>query len=631
MPDSPSEPRAPLDGYDLDGYDLAVIGAGPAGTAGAVAAAGLGLSVALLDAADRPGGQYFRGTASSTPQGGAAFAALRARMATSRVDHLAAHHVWSVTRDGEDAWSVHALTGPDGDGGEPVRVRARAVLLAAGAQERQLPFPGWTLPGVVGAGGAQAMLKSGLVLPGKRVVVAGSGPLLLAVASSLAAAGARVPAVVEASGYLGYARHPRALAVNPHKALEAAYHGGALLRRRVPVRTRSAVTRVHGTDRVEAVTVTRLDRDWRPVPGTGRRIACDALAVGHGLEPRIELATGLGCATRRTPDGTDALVVNGFQETTVPGLWAAGETAGVGGWQLAWSEGELAAVAAAVRLSGRVGPAVSERLRALRRRRDRLRSFADAMAAAHAPGKGWTDWLTDDTDVCRCEEVTAGRVREAVADLGARDARTVKLLTRAGMGWCQGRVCGTAVSCLAAGGTAPGSVPPTPARRPFAVPVPLGALAALDEGEGGESTGVAGLGRCGAAGPGGQGPYVLGEFADRTLDGVGTRGGQGAAATGLRDSRAPYGQSAPEAQRPSSPPPFGIRDASGPGAVGVHEPRDPVVPVQRRGTRGPGTPGGQRPPAPDGREPAQPARPAEPGRSEPSRPGGPEAPAPPVD
>ncbi|MGI5341112.1 FAD-dependent oxidoreductase [Streptomyces sp. CA-181903] len=492
MPDSPSEPRAPR-----EGYDLAVIGAGPAGTAGAVAASRLGLSVALLDAAERPGGQYFRSPAPELAEprrrrpgalpGRSAFAALCARPAASRVDHLAAHHVWAVTREDGGAWSVHAVTGPDGDGGEPVRVRARAVLLATGSQERQLPFPGWTLPGVVGAGGAQAMLKSGLVLPGRRIVVAGSGPLLLAVASSLAAAGARVPAVVEAAGYLGYARRPRALAVNPHKALEAALHGSALLRHRVAVRTRSAVTRVHGTDRVEAVTVTRLDRDWRPVPGTGRRIACDALAVGHGLEPRTELATGLGCATRRTPGGTHALLVDGLQETSVPGLWAAGEAVGVGGWQLAWAEGELAGIAAALRLSGRTGTVPAERLRALRRRRDRLRSFADAMAAAHAPGEGWTDWLTDDTEVCRCEEVTAGRVREAVAGLGAHDARTVKLFTRAGMGWCQGRVCGTAVTCLAAaagGGTAQGTVPPpAPVRRPFAVPVPLGALVALDEPE----------------------------------------------------------------------------------------------------------------------------------------------------
>ncbi|WP_406134127.1 NAD(P)/FAD-dependent oxidoreductase [Streptomyces zaomyceticus] len=493
MTASPSEPAneagaVASPGPDMDRcsgapYDLAVVGAGSAGLAGAVTASELGLSVALLDSSPQSGGQYYRHPATALgavrPEAlhhdWSAFTGLRRRLAESGVDHLAGHHVWSVVKEADGTWAVHALTGPDGNDGAPVRIRARALLLATGAYERQLPFPGWTLPGVVGAGGAQAMLKSGLVLPGRRVVVAGSGPLLLAVAASLSSAGARVPAVVEAAGYLRYARSPRALLANPRKAVEALVHGAALARHRVPVRLRGAVTAVHGTERVEAVTVSRLDRDWRPVPGTGRRIACDAVAVGHGLVPQIELATAVGCATRVLPDGTLGLALDGLQESSVPGLWAAGETGGVGGAELARTEGELAGRAVAARLLGRSG--VAGPVAGLRRRRDRMRAFADVMSAAHAPGPGWSGWLTDDTDVCRCEEVPAGRVREAVAEFGARDARTVKLLTRAGMGWCQGRMCGTAVACLAAGGATP---EPSPERRPLAVPVPLSTLAALD-------------------------------------------------------------------------------------------------------------------------------------------------------
>ncbi|MBH1938117.1 FAD-dependent oxidoreductase [Streptomyces sp. AV19] len=472
MPNSPSDLR------DLDPSsgirDLAVVGAGPAGLSAAATAARLGLTVTLLDSAPRPGGQIWRRPAPglrAAPRRPAALARLGQPHALVR--HLPLHHVWSAVREEPDLWAVHAVTGDDADGERPVRVTARALLLATGAHERHLPFPGWTLPGVVGAGGAQAMLKGQLVLPGRRVVVAGSGPLLLAVATSLAAAGVRVPAVVEASGYLGYARRPGALAADPRKLAEGARHAAALLRHRVPLRTRSAVTAAHGTDRVEAVTVTRLDDNWRPLPGTSRSIRCDALAVGHGLVPQTDLATTLGCAARRTADGTFALVLDDDLETTVRGVWAAGESAGVGGERVALAEGELAARAVARRLRG--GPAVTP---ALRRRRARLRAFADAMTAVHAPGPGWAGWLTDATEVCRCEEVTAGRVREAVRDLGARDARTVKLLTRAGMGWCQGRTCGQAVARLAA----PDGLPTAPERRPLAVPVTLGTLAALDDG-----------------------------------------------------------------------------------------------------------------------------------------------------
>ncbi|MEV6210587.1 FAD-dependent oxidoreductase [Kitasatospora sp. NPDC051914] len=462
MPTSKSDPAARP-------YDLAIVGAGPAGLAAAATAAGLGLRCALLDAAEQPGGQYYRhpapGLRAARPERlhhhWPAFAALDRALAghvrAGRVDHLSGHHVW--TAEPGEPWRLHAVRGPGGDGAAVVE--ARAVLLATGAYERQLPFPGWTLPGVVTAGGAQAMLKSGLVLPGRRIVVAGSGPLLLAAAASLAAAGAQVPEVVEASGYLGYARAPGALAANPAKLAEGARHAALLLRHRVRLRPRSAVVAVHGEERVTGVTVARLDADWRPVPGTERHVACDALAVGHGLLPQIELATELGAATRTGPDGAVALDVDERLRTSLPGLWAAGETCGVGGADLALVEGAIAAR----EIAGRPVPAA---LRSLRRRR---RAFAGLMAAAHRPGPGWTGWLTPDTDVCRCEEVPAARIREAVEELGAGDARTVKLLTRAGMGWCQGRMCGPAVACLAGGGE------PRPDSRPLACPVPLAQLA----------------------------------------------------------------------------------------------------------------------------------------------------------
>ncbi|MFD3954460.1 MULTISPECIES: FAD/NAD(P)-dependent oxidoreductase [Streptomyces] len=508
------------------GFDLAVVGAGPAGLAAAVTAADGGLRVVLIDASERPGGQYFRHAAPGLilARGGkavhrkrAAFAALSARLAAhlrdGRITHLPRRHVWTAEggdpaagtdRDrgrGRDYWTLRhvpvdgAPTGPAPASGTlapntptpdapapGIRVTtARFLLLATGAYERQLPFPGWTLPGVVAAGGAQAVLKDSCALPGRRIVVAGSGPLLLAVAVSLAEAGAEIPVLAEAASYATYATRPGSLVRNPAKAVEGVRLAGELLRYRIPVRTRSAVVRAHGTDRIEAVTLATLDREWRPVAGTEVRIACDALAVGHGLVPQLELAVTLGCTLRIAPDGTPAVAVDDQQRTDIAGLWAAGESTGIGGVELALEEGRVAALSMMASLHQR-GQGLQrgqghERGRGWVRATTttaRQRRFADLMAGVHRPGAHWTRWLTDETEVCRCEEVTAHELRQAY-ELGARDVRSAKLLTRAGMGWCQGRMCETAVTCLAAGGD--GSAPLAPARRPLSCPVSLRDLA----------------------------------------------------------------------------------------------------------------------------------------------------------
>ncbi|MFE1023984.1 FAD-dependent oxidoreductase [Streptomyces sp. NPDC058818] len=451
--------------------DLAVIGAGPAGLAAALAAAARGVRVTVVDAADRPGGQFFRQPAAElgARRPGAlhhrwrTWERLRDGLAASDVRVLTDHHVWFV-EERSGAFAVHALLGPGQD--EPVTVHADAVLLATGGYEHVLPFPGWTLPGVLTAGGAQAMLKGGLVVPGRAAVVAGTGPLLLPVATGLAAAGARVAALVESADPRQVARHARALA---GKLPEGAGYAARLLRHRVRPLTRHTVVRAHGDDRLTGVTVAALDADGRVRRGTGRYIPCDTLAVGHGMLPHTDLADGLGCRL----DGP-AVAVDAEQRTSVPGVWAAGESTGVGGAALALAEGHIAGRSVAARLRN-TGPQPAGRTGA-ERTRETLRTSAEALATAFAPPAQWTDQVTDDTLVCRCEEVTAGAVREAADGLGAGDVRTVKLLTRAGMGWCQGRMCATAVAGLT-------GCEATPSRRPFARPVPLGVLAQQQPGQ----------------------------------------------------------------------------------------------------------------------------------------------------
>jgi NADPH-dependent 2,4-dienoyl-CoA reductase/sulfur reductase-like enzyme len=466
---------------------LAVIGAGPAGLAATVAAAAHGVRVTLIDSAARAGGQFYRQPAielnAGRPQAlhhqWRAWERLRDALArhveAGCVTHLTDRHVWLVERQLErqaggadrNAFTVHALLGPEQQ--DPVEVRADAVLLATGGYEKVLPFPGWTVPGVLTAGGAQAMLKGTLAVPGRTAVVAGTGPLLLPVATGLAAAGVEVAALVESADPKAFARRTRALAAQPGKVAEGARYAAQLLRHRVKLLTRHTVVQAHGDDRLEAVTVAALDTDGRVRPGTARRIACDTLAVGHGMVPHTDLAETLGCRL----DGTD-VQVDDEQRTDVPGVWAAGETTGIGGAALSLAEGHIAGRSAAARLNGtepdpRIwAPAAKARTK--------LREFFAALDTVYAPPARWTDLVTDDTVVCRCEEVTGGAIREAVDGLGAGDVRTVKLLTRAGMGWCQGRMCGPAVAGLA-------GCELTPSRRPFARPVPLGVLARAGEAE----------------------------------------------------------------------------------------------------------------------------------------------------
>ncbi|MET7782982.1 FAD-dependent oxidoreductase [Streptomyces mirabilis] len=458
---------------------LAVIGAGPAGLAASLAAAAHGVRVTLIDSAAGAGGQFYRrppaGLGARRPESlhhrwrtwRRLGDALAARVEAGTIRHLADHHVWCVEPVERAELVVHALLGPLQE--EPVTVRADAVLLATGGYEKVLPFPGWTLPGVVTAGGAQAMLKGGLVVPGQRAVVAGTGPLLLPVATGLAAAGVEVAALVESADPKAFLRRPLALAAQPGKVAEGIRYGAQLLRHHVKLLPRHTVVAAHGEQRLDAVTVAALDAHGRVGPGTERRIACDTLAVGHGMLAHIDLAESLGCRI----DGLN-VAVDEEQRTDVPGVWAAGETTGIGGAALSLAEGHIAGRSAAARLTG-TRPDPHTWARAARSRR-RAREFFAALDTVYAPPAHWPEQVTDDTVVCRCEEVTAGAVRNAVDELGAGDVRTVKLLTRAGMGWCQGRMCEPAVAGLA-------GCEQTPARRLLARPVPLGVLARAGDPE----------------------------------------------------------------------------------------------------------------------------------------------------
>jgi NADPH-dependent 2,4-dienoyl-CoA reductase/sulfur reductase-like enzyme len=473
-----------------DVVDVVVVGAGPAGLASATAAGTRGASVALVDAGVAPGGQYWRHPAT----------ARLGRVETQGVDeeslahlhhglrdyrrlvdllaghvdagttrYLSQHHVWTIERD-DDGFAVHAVD-RSGPSERAVEVRGRRLVLAPGAYDRQVPFPGWTLPGVMTAGGAQALLKGNGVVAGARVVVAGTGPFLLPVAAGLAKAGADVVGVHEAASARAWLRHTGAVLRNANKLGEGLGYARALARHKVPVKSRSVLVAAHGGERLTAVTVARAGRDG-VVPGTEQLIECDTLAVGWGFTPQLELPLELGCETRVDTDGSLVCVVDDDQQGSVPGVFVAGEAGGVGGAVLALVEGAIAGAAA----SG-----VPVRDARLKRQRSALRWFAAAMHTAHPVPSGWTARLTDDTIVCRCEEVSAARLLAAVG-AGASDARAAKLMARPGMGWCQGRVCGYATTCLTAAWSGAPYRPELTGSRPVAAPLTLGTLGEASTG-----------------------------------------------------------------------------------------------------------------------------------------------------
>ena len=436
--------------------DVAVVGGGPAGMSAALAASQAGLSVALIDEYAAPGGQIWRrrfdevGEAAPRSLPGAA-RELCAALAASTVRVLSGASVWAATARPDAAPGGLALQGHVGPAHEllltgPVeRVRAGAVVLATGAYDRPIAFPGWTLPGVMTAGGAQALAKGQGVVPGRRVLLAGAGPFLLPVAAQLAASGAQVVAVAEASRRRDWVRVSPRMSGHPGKLKE--YLGYRTKVRRIE--WGHVLVRASGDVRVESATIAECGPDWAPT-GRERTFAVDAVCTAYGFLPSVDLARALGCELRG-----DAVAHDEDMATSVPGVFVAGEASGIGGSDLAQVEGELAGSMAAAHVAraghGRAGNghAAADGARpgphhadvpALRARRVKLASFAGILGELFDPRPGLRSLATPDTILCRCEDVTQGTVDAAVAG-GAASMAALKVVTRCGQGPCQGRTC----------------------------------------------------------------------------------------------------------------------------------------------------------------------------------------------
>lgn len=440
---------------------IIVIGAGPAGIAAAIAASKNGTEVALLDSASRLGGQYWRHrsvvTGYRSNRADLLFAQLKS---APSVTYISEANVWSMEREGE-LIRVNYL-----QGGVESSLTAEKLILATGAYDRTLPFPGWDQPGSMTPGAAQSLLKGQGILAGQRVIVAGTGPFLLPVVTGLAGAGATIVGLYDANSPLRWALSPRALLNNLSKFSELIYY--AQLLRKYGIRPQFGRV-VKSFDQGKA-TVAKVNSAFSLIPGSEKVYEVDVVAVGWGFLPDVSLGGLLGCQQRVDKDGTVIFTVDKNQLSSQPNIWIAGEATGIGGADLSLAEGEIAGLAA----SGQAIPSSLVRLRA------RKQIFATALQRTYPVREGWRDWLTSETTICRCEEVKLEEISESVVELGAEDSRTAKLFTRAGMGLCQGRMCSRNVSEIVGAMTRCDVLDAeriAGSNRPIAAPISLGLLA----------------------------------------------------------------------------------------------------------------------------------------------------------
>lgn len=461
---------------------LVIVGGGPAGIAAAIEAVRAGLAATLIDEAGRPSGRIYHAFpeafhVTNAPKLGPDYTdgeRLRTDFAAvaDRVELLSGTCVLGIWPNGELHWSRDEVSGV---------FQAERLIIANGAYDRPLPFPGWTLPGVMTAGGVQTLLKTMRVRPGRRALVAGTGPLILGVAHRLHDMGVEVVAVLEAgdhrwiNGDAAGATGQWDMVINARSSLDALTRAG------IPVLLNHTVFQAEGTDGVKAATYGPVQPEtWQPRNEEARRIDVDLVVSGFGFVPDSELAELAGCRLDYLPEfGGWVPRRDACLRTTVPGVFAVGDGAGIGDVFVALQEGRIAGITVAEQ-AGAITPDEAARRREVPL--ERLRSLAAVRAELGEATRlrpGLLDLANPETLACRCEEVSFAELRTAVVQ-GAKDLHATKLLTRLGMGPCQGRNCAPHAGmllCQATGRAASevGRINP----RPPTKPVTLGALAAM--------------------------------------------------------------------------------------------------------------------------------------------------------
>ncbi len=428
--------------------DIVIVGAGPAGVAAAVTAAKAGAQVTLIEEYDQPGGQYFKQPHSAiNPDSFPPSLAgniqkgreLLAGLSQPNIDLRCNTLVWNVTPD-----RTLKIYGPDGSD----ELQARQLIIASGAYERVMPFPGWTLPGVMTVGGAQLLLKGQGLLAGQRLLLAGTGPLLQLAGVQLLDAGAEVAAIVELQPRKKFLTQAPKFWGHWDKVGQGLGYQRQLKKAGVPIKYGSAVVRALGQQEVEGAVIAGVDKTGRPT-GKEEQFAVDTICLNFGFIPTTELTRLAGCQHYFDPHFSSlATVTNEDMETSQSGIFAVGEVRGIGGVDVALLEGRIAGLAAA-RQAGYNLDISDKDEQNMRQEWQRARSVVETLGAMFTVKPGLCELASDEVLVCRCEEVTAGQIRTAVR-AGVTTLNGLKPWTRVGMGHCQGRICGPILAQIVA-------------------------------------------------------------------------------------------------------------------------------------------------------------------------------------
>jgi thioredoxin reductase/bacterioferritin-associated ferredoxin len=461
--------------------DFIIIGGGPGGVAAAIKAARAGVSVTLLDENQQLGGQGFRQfekgfkvTDSETlgpdyEDGQKLLHQFNSMQ--DKIRYLNNTLVWGIFKDRTLGLARNETSSS---------LRFKHLLVATGAYDRPVPFPGWTLPGVFTAGGAQKLIKSERVLPGENLLLAGTGPLQLVVADQILKAGGKIEAILEA-GNVGknWLQGLKGIWGNWDFLKEGIGYLRSIQKAGVPILRRHIILEARGDGQVREAVIAKVDKNWRPRLNTSRSVKVDAICLGYGLVSSTELTMLAECEHKYDlRRGGYIPLRTANMETSVPGIYAVGDGAGVAGRKAAIEEGCIAGLSVA-RVLGCISRAnAREQIKPFRKRLNKINRFRKIIDDISMPRKGLYELASDDTIICRCEEVTLKQLKAALAD-DTIQVNDFKRMTRMGMGSCEGRMCGPSViEMMRHRLNAPAEEVGCLRLRPSIKPVALGVLAA---------------------------------------------------------------------------------------------------------------------------------------------------------